>query len=560
MQELKRGPRPHLPRERMLELWKEGKTDKEIAEAVGIPRNNVCAWRLAAGLPVHKELRCAEDLWDDALVRKLYEEGRTDVEIANAAGVSRNAVFRWRQKYSLPTLQARRNDYSKAAEGPEVLEKMRAMWAEQRTDAEIARALGLKYFVVRNCRIENGVSSALRSVHKSEALVRQLYEEGLNDGEIAREIGVCGNTVFRWRKENNLPANSRKRLLGHGSDALSQRHQQMLDLWWQGKTDKEISLAVGISRAAVCSWRRRNSLDLNPGQRGNPIRWDQRVAMDLYKAGASDSQIGRAVGVNSGSIFSWRTKNGLPANKIRTVKPVRKRTVDLERMQQLYKQGMPDCAIAEELKISRHYVAKLRQELGLPANQKHAAIVERGQKMLSLYEQGMSDGQIALEIGVCTETVRSWRRRSGLQSHADAGRSARELDRMRLYEQGLNDSAIARTLNLAPSSVYQWRARNGLPANRRRGGRPDGPVLPMPKAVAPVPQMPKAVTRDWFYMTDDEILRSWNRAVSRREQVQILADLNACSLERMEEKLESLGVDLALEFGPKKGRRGACRK
>lgn len=550
MQELKRGPRPHLPRERMLELWKEGKTDKEIAEAVGIPRNNVCAWRLAAGLPVHKELRCAEDLWDDALVRKLYEEGRTDVEIANAAGVSRNAVFRWRQKYSLPTLQARRNDYSKAAEGPEVLEKMRAMWAEQRTDAEIARALGLKYFVVRNCRIASGIPSTFQAVRRNEALARQLYDEGLHDSEIGREIGVRGHAVYRWRKENQLPANLRKPLPDRGSKALAERHRQMMDLLWQGKTDSEIALAVDLSRSTVCSWRRRNGLDLNPGQRGNPIRWDQRVAMDLYKAGASDSQIGRAVGVNSGSIFSWRRKNGLPANKIRTAPPVRKRTVDLERMQQLYKQGMPDCAIAEELKISRHYVAKLRQELGLPANQKHAAIVERGQKMLALYEQGMSDGQIALEIGVCTETVRSWRRRSGLQSHADAGRSARELDRMRLYEQGLNDSAIARTLNLAPSSVYQWRARNGLPANRGRGGRPDGPV----------PQMPKAVTRDWFYMTDDEILTSWNRAVSRREQVQILADLNACSLERMEEKLESLGVDLALEFGPKKGRRGACRK
>ena len=550
MQELKRGPRPYLPRERMLELWKEGKTDKEIAEAVGIPRNNVCSWRLAAGLPVHKEPRCAEDLWDDALVRKLYEEGRTDVEIANAAGVSKHAVFRWRQKYNLPTLQPRKHGYSKAAEDPELLEKMRAMWAERRTDAEIARELGLKCFVVRNCRIASGLPSVFQTVQKNEALVRQLYDEGLHDSEIGRAIGVQGHAVFRWRKKNQLPANLRKPLPDRGSEALAERHRQMMDLWWQGKTDAEISLAVGISRAAVCSWRRRNSLDLNPGQRGKPIRWDQEVAMDLYKAGASDSQIGRAVGVNSGAIFSWRRKHGLPANKFCSTPPVRKRTVDLERLRQLYDQGMPDVAIAEELKISRHYVAKLRQKLGLPARQKHAALLERGQKMLSLYEQGMSDGQIAVEIGVCTETVRSWRRRSGLPSHADAGQSVRELDRMRLYEQGLNDSEIARRLSIAPSSVYQWRKRNGLPPNRGRGALPGGPVLPMPKAVTP----------ECFYMTDDEILTSWNRAANRREQAQILADLNACSLERMEEKLEALGVDLALEFGPKKGRRGACRK
>lgn len=550
MQELKRGRRPQLPKERMLEMWKEGKTDKEIAEAVGISRNSVCAWRHAAGLPLHKAPRCAEDLWDDALVRKLYAEGRTDREIADAVGTSDSAVFRWRQKYGLPTLQPRKHGYSKAVEDTEVLGKMRAMWAERRTDAEIARELGLKYFVVRNCRIDSGIPSVLQAVRKNEALARKLYDEGLHDSEIGRAIGVQGHAVFRWRKENQLPANLRKPLPDRGSEALAERHQQMLDLWWQGKTDSEIAFAVDISRSTVCSWRRRNGLDLNPGQRGNPIRWDQEKAMDLYKAGASDSQIGRAVGVNSGAIFSWRRKHGLPANKFSAAPPVRRRTVDLERLRQLYDQGMPDVAIADELKIGRHYVAKLRQELGLPARQKHAALVERGQKMLSLYEQGLSDGEIAVAVDVSIDTVRNWRRRSGLPSHAELGQSARDLDRMRLYEQGMNDSAIARKLSLAPSSVYQWRKRNGLPPNRGRGALPAGPVLPLPKAV----------TRDRFYMTDDEILTSWNRAVNRREQVQILADLNACSLERMEEKLESLGVDLVLEFGPKKGRRGACRK
>lgn len=534
----------------MLELWKEGKTDKAIAAAVGITRNSVCAWRLAAGLPLHKEPRGAEDLWDDALVRKLYAEGRTDHEIGRAVGVSAGAVFRWRQKYSLPTLQPRRNGYTKAVEDPEVMEKMRAMWAERRTDAEIARELGLKYFVVRNCRIDSGLPSTLQAVQKNEALVRQLYDKGLHDSEIAKEIGVLGNAVYRWRRKNQLPANLRKPLPDRSSYALAERHRQMMDLWWRGKTDGEIALAVCVSRSTVCSWRRRNGLDLNPGQRGKPIRWDQEMAMDLYKAGACDSQIGRAVGVNSGAIFSWRRKHGLPANKFSSTPPVRKRTVDVERLRQLYDQGLPDIAIADELKIGRHYVAKLRQELGLPARQKHAALVERGQKMLSLYEQGMSDGEIAVAVGVSTDTVRNWRRRSGLPSHAEMGQSARDLDRMRLYEQGMNDSAIARKLNLAPSSVYQWRKRNGLPPNRGRGALPAGPVLPLPKAV----------TRDRFYMTDDEILTSWNRAVNRREQVQILADLNACSLERMEEKLESLGVDLVLEFGPKKGRRRACRK
>ena len=47
-----------------------------------------------------------------------------------------------------------------------------------------------------------------------------------------------------------------------------------------------------------------------------------------------------------------------------------------------------------------------------------------------------------------------------------------------------------------------------------------------------------------FFMTDAEILRSWRCAADRSRQVEVLAQLNACSEEDMAEKLESLGVDL----------------
>lgn len=48
---------------------------------------------------------------------------------------------------------------------------------------------------------------------------------------------------------------------------------------------------------------------------------------------------------------------------------------------------------------------------------------------------------------------------------------------------------------------------------------------------------------DRFYMTDREILRSWKRAINKGQQVEILAQLNACSEKKMRAKLEELGVD-----------------
>ena len=116
---------------------------------------------------------------------------------------------------------------------------------------------------------------------------------------------------------------------------------------------------------------------------------------------------------------------------------------------------------------------------------------------------------------------------------------------MELYLQGLDDGEIAERCGVGRASIFGWRKRRGLPPNKSVGGQSAGP-----KVIAPLP-----VTPDGFFMTDDEILSNWRRADNRKEQVQILADLNACSRERIEEKLEALGVDLALEFGPKKGRR-----
>ena len=44
-------------------------------------------------------------------------------------------------------------------------------------------------------------------------------------------------------------------------------------------------------------------------------------------------------------------------------------------------------------------------------------------------------------------------------------------------------------------------------------------------------------------MTDEDILQSWNEAKDRCAQVQILADLNVCSVDKIIEILKAQGVD-----------------
>lgn len=59
---------------------------------------------------------------------------------------------------------------------------------------------------------------------------------------------------------------------------------------------------------------------------------------------------------------------------------------------------------------------------------------------------------------------------------------------------------------------------------------------------------------DKWYMTDDEIRRSWRRAADKGEQIKIIAELNARTKEDVVKKLQALGEDVG-EIKSRTGRK-----
>lgn len=149
---------------------------------------------------------------------------------------------------------------------------------------------------------------------------------------------------------------------------------------------------------------------------------------------------------------------------------------------------------------------------------------------MEFYQKGMTDRQIGDALGVSIETVRKWRQRAGLVSHPPPRIVLSRLDvdgrGMELYQQGLSDLEIAEAFGLTRRTVRDWRERRGLKANKRPG---------RPRKTCSKPK------EGPLFMTDAEILDSWRNAASWREQVKILAELNVCSVERMQRKLVELG-------------------
>lgn len=139
------------------------------------------------------------------------------------------------------------------------------------------------------------------------------------------------------------------------------------------------------------------------------------LALKMYKEGRSDREIAAAVGVSPTTIGTWRVKRKL---KSIWAGPKRYSSFDTKKALELYKQGKNDGEISEAVGVSRQTIGSWRHELGLPPHAAGPGVVYKydWDKALTLYDKGCTDEQIAKALGCSFKTVNKWRRREGLPS------------------------------------------------------------------------------------------------------------------------------------------------
>lgn len=189
------------------------------------------------------------------------------------------------------------------------------MHAEGKNDGDIARVMGVRRTLVLAWRKRNGLkANTTMGGQKKEldwAKVREMYDQGKFDNEIAEAFGVCDNVIFKWRKRNNLPAVPPK---GRGAkydwDTVKQ-------LYEAGLRDAQIEEKTGIDRKRIRTWRSQNHLPKN----ADPVNQDavkfHERAKALHGQGLNDQQIAREMGVSDGRVLRWRHKHGLQPNATR---------------------------------------------------------------------------------------------------------------------------------------------------------------------------------------------------------------------------------------------------
>ena len=135
--------------DRLMELYKEGLSDRNVAETLGLKEFQVLRWRQERDLPSNYSLHRL----DKNRARELYEEGKSDREIAEILGVAPNTICQWRKKEKL---------------------KAKRQYAKVNYDR-----------------------------------LRELYDQGLNDTQIYRITGTSKDAIRKWRKSTGLKANWR---------------------------------------------------------------------------------------------------------------------------------------------------------------------------------------------------------------------------------------------------------------------------------------------------------------------------------------------------------------
>ena len=147
--------------------------------------------------------------------------------------------------------------------------------------------------------------------------------------------------------------------------------RKAMELYDAGMCDKDIAAALGMSKTAICQWRKRMQLTPNTTQGGQTKLSDERV-MELYQQGMSDREIGDAEGVTKATVRCWRERMGLVPNFKR-----RATGLDENRAWELYNEGLCDLDMAEALGVSRNTVADWRKKRDLKCHRQKPGYVQR---------------------------------------------------------------------------------------------------------------------------------------------------------------------------------------
>ncbi len=183
-------------------MWLEGATREEIAEACGVDKETVRNIRHRLELPDREQLPITHDPEIAERVRELMEQKKTRPEIAEILGVSLETLTRIRRRWQLPRFHVNVQVGARGPARPLVDRDLVREYTEDGLDCkQIADRLGCSEGTVSRIRTELGIN-VLSQVNKYPESVRQRALEMLEDGasylDVGETLGISYTSLHRW--------------------------------------------------------------------------------------------------------------------------------------------------------------------------------------------------------------------------------------------------------------------------------------------------------------------------------------------------------------------------
>ena len=472
-------------RKQVARLYQEGKSQREIAEELQVTTNVVyldLKKLLSDGIIKKGTMKTDAEKRHENIqkrrkqVARLYQEGKSQREIAEELQVTTNVVYLDLKKLLSDGIIQKRN---RIGENPRIRERRKQvakLYNKGKRTEEIAKKVQVSVSTVLSDikqLLNDGIIEKRNRIEKNPRIkerrkqVARLYREGKTQKEIAEELQVSVSTVLSDIKQLLNDGIIEKRNRTEENSRIKERRKQVARLYNEGKRKKEIAqeLQVSIDTVNVDIQELIKNGIVQELKKGNAKKVEERrkEVARLYNEGKSRREIVQELQVSVGTVtmdIQKLIKNGIIQKRTDVKRNAKKKEERRKKVARLYNEGKSRKEIAEELQISVAtvgvYIQELIkngavQDLGKEKSEKKE---ERRKKVARLYQEGKTQKEIAEELQVSLSVVYNDEKRL-LGDGISRSIQERRKKVARLYREGNSIEEIAQKLQISEIEIYK---------------------------------------------------------------------------------------------------------
>lgn len=184
------------------------------------------------------------------------------------------------------------------------MERFHVLYNQGLSDSKIAKELNCSRKVIERKRHKLGlpVNFWQSEVKRNPELIKQMLEEGKSSAEISKLLKVSVTTLTKFKKENNIRS-------AYDTKMSKEDIDKAMSLAQEGYMDTEIAELFGVTASNIMCHRKNRGIK-------SQFTYDKISKIDnekfekLFNQGLGDKEIGEVLGMSSDGIYSHRMKHG----------------------------------------------------------------------------------------------------------------------------------------------------------------------------------------------------------------------------------------------------------